>query len=108
VNEKLGWCVIELVRVDRSNDTTKELAELAGLSASQFERTFQKTFGSTPRQYHMRVRVEAACRQLTQSDETVAAIAQQCGFYDHAHFTRCFQRIMGISPSAYRRERSNG
>ena len=83
---------------------TAYLAKLAGLSPSQFDRSFRKAFGTSPRQYLLRVRVEAAGRRLARSDDTVAAIAQECGFYDHAHFTRCFRQIMGVTPSAYRRE----
>ena len=85
--------------------TTAELATLAGLSPSQFERVFRKALGAAPRQYLLRVRIEAACRRLVEEDESIAAIAQQCGFYDQAHFTRSFHRIMGVTPSAYRKAR---
>ena len=81
-----------------------ELASMVGLSPSQFDRTFRKTFGTSPRQYLLRIRAEAACRRLAESDETVASIALECGFYDHAHFTRSFRQILGVTPSAYRRE----
>lgn len=84
--------------------TTAELARLAGLSPSQFERTFRKAFGASPRQYLLRVRVQAARQKLAETDDTIAAIALGCGFYDHAHFTRCFRALTGISPSRYRRE----
>ncbi len=83
--------------------STKRLAGLAGLSESQFERTFRRTFHASPRQYLLRIRVETACRALAATDETVAAVAVQCGFYDHAHFIRSFRRIMGCSPTEYRR-----
>jgi PAS domain S-box-containing protein len=84
--------------------TTGGLAAMAGLSVSQFERTFRKSFGSSPRQYLLRIRVEAACRRLAESDETIATIAQEFGFHDHAHFTRSFRQVMGLTPSAYRSE----
>jgi AraC-like DNA-binding protein len=84
--------------------TSRELAKLVGLSVSQFDRVFRKTFGVSPRQYLLRVRVEAACRLLAESDETIVAIAIRCGFYDHAHFTRAFRQFMNESPSQYRRE----
>ena len=83
---------------------TSELAASVGLSVSQFDRVFRKAFGTSLRQYVLRVRVEAACRHLAQTDETIAAIAQECGFFDHAHFARCFRQIMGITPSDYRQQ----
>lgn len=86
---------------------TNHVAKLAGLSPSQFERVFRKALGTSPRQYLLRVRVEAACRALVETDETLAVIAQRCGFYDQSHFTRSFSALMGATPSVYRRERRN-
>jgi PAS domain S-box-containing protein len=85
--------------------STEALARRAGLSVSQFERTFRKAFGASPRQYILRVRIEKACRLLTESDATVAFIAVECGFYDHAHFTRGFRALMSESPTEYRKKR---
>jgi AraC-like DNA-binding protein len=79
-----------------------ELARMAGLSVSQFDRRFQSAFGMSPRNYLLRVRVEDACRRLARSDEKIVVIAQECGFYDHAHFARSFRKLMGVSPAAYR------
>jgi AraC-like DNA-binding protein len=79
-----------------------DLARLAGLSVSQFDRCFRATFGATARDYLQRVRVEAACRRLAEGNDTIATIALECGFYDHAHFTRCFRKVMNMTPKAYR------
>jgi AraC-like DNA-binding protein len=84
--------------------STDELARQAGLSVSQFERTFRKAFGTSPRQYIVRVRIEQSCRQLVETNDTIASISQVCGFFDHAHFTRAFRTQMGQSPSNYRRQ----
>lgn len=80
----------------------RELARMAGLSQSQFDRCFRRAFNTSPRQYLLRVRVEAACRRLSDTDDTAAAIAQDLGFYDHAHLARSFRRIMGVTPTDYR------
>ncbi len=84
--------------------TTAQLAQQAGLSISQFERNFRKAFGTSPHQYLVGIRVEYACRLLIETDDTVTAVAQRCGFYDHAHFARAFATVMGTSPSGYRRD----
>lgn len=84
--------------------SSQDLAQMMGLSTSQFDRTFRKYFGTSPRQYLLRVRVEAACRQLAASNQSIAAIALATGFHDHAHLTRTFRQVMGQSPSEYRRE----
>lgn len=82
-----------------------DLAKQCGLSTSQFERLFRKALGSSPRQYLQRVRIERASRMLVESGETVASIAQACGYYDHAHFTKAFAALKGVTPTAFRNER---
>lgn len=82
--------------------TTSQLAEMAGLSVSQFERRFRHAFGSSPRQYLLRVRIENAARMLVETEQTISQIAHACGFFDHAHFSRSFRRIMNTSPSEHR------
>ncbi len=84
------------------NLSTGDLAEMAGLSTSHFERRFRSAFGSSPRQYLVRIRIEHAAKLLQETEKTVSEIAHECGFYDHAHFSRSFRRIMNVSPSAYR------
>ncbi len=81
---------------------SEDLARRSGLSLRQLERTFRKLLGTTPHQYLLQIRIERACRLLAESDATVAAIAQECGFYDHAHFIKSFQAAMGVTPSVYR------
>lgn len=81
-----------------------DLAKLAQLSVSQFERRFKATFQMTPRQYIQRVRANAACEALVATDESVAQIAADCGYYDQSYFTKQFKRFMGITPLAYRKQ----
>ncbi len=83
--------------------SSSELAEMAGLSVSHFERRFRRAFGSSPRQYLVRIRIEHAAKLLLETEQTVSQVAQACGFFDHAHFSRSFRRIMQLSPSEYRK-----
>ena len=41
---------------------------------------------------------------LETTDKLVTEIATATGFYDHAHFIRTFKRIVGITPSRYRKQ----
>ena len=83
-----------------------DLAAAASLSKSQFNRKFSRMFGTTPREYLLRVRTNAACRLLETTDLTVTAIALQTGFFDHSHFTRAFSRKFGVSPRGERTARN--
>ncbi len=85
--------------------TVPALAGRAGMSVSQFERRFRAVFQVSPRQYLIQTRVQKARKMLTETDDTLAKIAQDCGFYDHSHFTRHFAKVVGMTPKAYRRNR---
>ena len=55
---------------------TSDLAKMAHLSSSQFVRRFQKAFGASPKQYLLRIRVDAAAKLLAETERTVTTIAQ--------------------------------
>ncbi|MAC50984.1 MAG: AraC family transcriptional regulator [Gimesia sp.] len=84
--------------------TVTELAALMGLSTSQFQRRFRKLFDTSPASYISHVRVQAACRLLTSTTDTISQIANQTGFYDHSHFSKVFKSQTGVSPTVYRRK----
>jgi PAS domain S-box-containing protein len=97
--------VLEHVRDSYANlIEIKELAALMHLSVSQFERRFRKAFQISPLKHIMNVRIRAASLMLTTTNDTIASIALDCGFYDHSHFTRNFRKTMGVSPRDYRRQ----
>ena len=82
---------------------THDIATMVGLSHRQFNRRFHRFFNTSLCQYLMRVRINAACRLLTETDHSVTGIAGEVGFYDQSHFSRTFTRLMGLSPLKYRK-----
>ena len=101
--DKLEFKKISLEELEKEKEKDiKSLAKMAGVSQSQFERRFNRIFGTTPYEYLLRVRIAAARALLENSERTIADIACETGFYDHSHFTRTFKRIVGISPGRYR------
>lgn len=85
------------------NLSMKEMAELAGLSSTQFNLRFRKLLRMSPTEYLVRLRIEAAQRKLIQSDHEISGIGMEVGFFDQSHFTRRFREITGMTPLAYRR-----
>lgn len=83
-----------------------EMAKAAGMSARAFERSFQREYGLPPQQYLKRLRIQTACRLLVDTRESIAVIAQRCGFADQSHLTREFRRVTKATPGAYREEYS--
>lgn len=45
-----------------------------------------------------------ASDQLTYTDDTIAQIAEHCGYNNLEHFCRQFKKITGKTPLTYRRE----
>ena len=82
-----------------------ELARLVGLSVSHFCRAFKRTFGTSPRVYVLRRRIELAQGLMLTTREPLSSIALRCGMCDQAHFTRSFRRIVGETPHSWRRTR---
>ncbi|WP_168734715.1 AraC family transcriptional regulator [Deinococcus sp. KSM4-11] len=79
-----------------------DLARTAGLSVSAFERQTRRVYGLTPTQLLTRVRVDAAITLLRETDQPVAQVAVECGYFDHSAFTRAFRAAVGLAPRAYR------
>jgi AraC family transcriptional regulator len=83
----------------------RDLAQLLGLSASHFCRAFKCSFGTSPRDYVLRRRIEVAQALMLTTSEPLSSIAVSCGMCDQQHFTRSFHRIVGEPPSRWRRTR---
>jgi AraC family transcriptional regulator len=83
----------------------QELAELLGLSASHFCRSFKCASGTSPRDYVLRRRIEVAQSMMLTTREPLHSIAADCGMCDQQHFTRSFRRMVGESPTMWRRTR---
>ena len=83
-----------------------DLSALARSSPSYFSAAFKRTFGASPHAYLMKRRISMAVEQMLSSDAPLSEIAMNCGFADQAHFSRQFRRMMGSTPSNWRREQA--
>lgn len=101
-SDKLGHAVKVMHENYSDQIDFKKLAQTASMSYNHFIRRFKELFGVVPSEYLTRVRVQAACRVLEETNDTISSIALQTGFYDHSHLSRVFSKTMGLSPSAYR------
>ncbi|WP_394650268.1 helix-turn-helix domain-containing protein [uncultured Deinococcus sp.] len=79
-----------------------EVAARAGLSEDSLGRLVRRVCHVTPKQFLLRVRLDAATRLLRDPALSVAQVAHACGYSDHSAFTRTFRAVTGLSPQAYR------
>ena len=85
--------------------TLDKLAKVAGQSRSAFAAVFRETLGESPFIHLRRFRMHMAADRLAGTRQSVPMIAESLG-YESAHaFARAFVAELGLTPSAYRRER---
>jgi len=82
--------------------TLDELAAKSHLSQRHFCRVFQECIGRSPIDHLMHVRCQKAAELLKGTDRTITDIAFDCGFSDSNYFTRCFRKIVEMTPKQYR------
>jgi AraC family transcriptional regulator len=90
-------------------DEAQSLASLAAavdLPVRQFLAAFRTSFGTSPWQYVLAIRLAEGARLLRETNDPVTDIALGVGFSTPSHFTTMFRRRFGVHPSAYRQQTS--
>lgn len=80
---------------------TETMCRMVHLEKSQLFSYYRRFFHSTPHADLLETRLEKAKNLLTNEALPVSQAARQCGFADAAHFSRCFKKECGCSPSEY-------
>ena len=83
--------------------TVPMLAQRVAMSPRNFARVFTKEMKTTPAKFVERLRIEAARRRLEESQNSMEAIADECGFGNVNSMRNVFQRALKIPPGHYRR-----
>jgi AraC family transcriptional regulator, activator of mtrCDE len=83
--------------------TLDSLCSRAAMGRSAFAERFRDVLGETPLRYLTLWRIQRAKRLLAESDMTRDRIASMVGYESAASLSRVFEKIAGVSPSAYRR-----
>lgn len=80
----------------------EDLAQRMSMSVRTFERVFTREVGTTPSQYVLQMRVEAARRLLERTNGGLKQVAATTGFGSVDVMRRAFVRLLGITPRRYR------
>ena len=83
--------------------TLDQIGQIVGLNPSYFSNIFRKENGCTFTEYLTEIRMKNARQLITDTDLEIIEIAEQTGFHDMKYFSRCFRKITGMTPSAYRK-----
>jgi transcriptional regulator GlxA family with amidase domain len=95
----LAWAHAHLGEAVRVED----LARRAAMSPRSFARRFRQQTGTTPHRWLMHQRLIEAQRRLERTDAGIDQIAAAVGLQTAASLRLHFSRVLGTSPTAYRR-----
>jgi AraC-like DNA-binding protein len=80
------------------------LARAAHMSAGHFSRRFRQAYGESPYSYLMTRRIERAMALLRRGDLNVTEVCFEVGCSSLGTFSTRFTELVGMPPSAYRRQ----
>jgi len=82
------------------------MAEAACVTSRTLQRKLKALTGHSPARLLRDRRLQQACRQLRDTEQTIAVIAHTSGFGSAQYFSRVFRQQFGTSPDQWRRKRA--
>lgn len=83
--------------------TLEEVSDYVGLTPAYFSVMFKKETEIGFAKYLINERIEGAKDLLRESTLSVADICRKVGYNDPKHFTRLFEKNVGVKPAVYRK-----
>lgn len=94
----------DLIASDRTIVRVDQIARRLSTSIRGVQRLAQRYVGLTPVAIIRRYRLQEAAQRLREDPSvTIAQVAADLGYSDHAHLNADFRQVLGFSPSSYRR-----
>lgn len=85
------------------NISVQDICDSIGLERTHFYRIFKEITGISMHGYIASLKTKRACYFLTNSSLSYSEIAYYCGYSSEQYFSIAFKKIMGVSPSSYRK-----
>ena len=95
--QKIADKIIEKSEEEFSLD---DLSSEVYVSKYHLIRKFKAKIGLTPHQFLIQVRVRKAQQSIAEGNRLIDAAIDN-GFYDSSHFNKCFDKIVGTTPSDF-------
>lgn len=81
----------------------EEMASTLQCSKKTLEKKFKQISGYTFHQYQLHKKIESVFLDLKANPNTaLKLLASKYGFYDEFHLSKCFKKVLGVSPMEYR------
>lgn len=83
------------------------IAEATGVSRAKVSQLIGQFTGLSPNDYINKLRIEYSVKMIQEHPEwTIDAIAESCGYVRRATYYSHFNKLFGISPAQYRKEKN--
>jgi AraC-like DNA-binding protein len=94
--------IVEAALAEPAIRRVDDLAARTGTTPRMLQRLFREYVGATPKWVIRRFRVHEAAERLAAGAAVDASLlAQECGYFDQAHFIRDFKAQIGKTPGQY-------
>lgn len=98
--------MLDFIQKNYSNELTlKEIGESVFIGERETLRCFARTIGISPIEYLKKYRITVAANLLTTTELPVTEICMQCGFNSPSYFSKSFQKVFGVTPRVYRKNK---
>lgn len=81
-----------------------DISSIVHVSATQLRRHFYEEFGKSPRSVFLKLRMQRAAQLLSVTSDTLAQVAESCGFQSATDFCRAFKKSFKLSPNRWRHQ----
>ncbi len=88
--------------------TIEDMIQDIPISKYHFIRCFRRIMGMTPYSYLTNYRINMSKVLLRTTNQSIASIAEACGFLDTSNFIVQFKKQTGVRPTQYRKDFVNG
>lgn len=110
-DEKISVPLIALEYIHRhfkEDIDIDSLARMEHMSGTSLRNLFKNHTGISPNEYIITQRISAACRLLSQTEQSISEIAAEVGYHDQYYFSRIFKKKVGVPPLKYRCSQRTG
>lgn len=87
----------------QENISLEEMAKLVDLNPVYLSVLFKRSTGVNFNDYLTDIRIAKAKSMLKDTNESIAAIAEQVGYANAKYFSQLFSKVVGINPTVYRK-----
>jgi AraC-like DNA-binding protein len=101
---QIGKAMSLMHRMPERDWRVASLAREIGMSRSGLSARFSALVGESVLQYLTELRMQLAHRELRETSDTLAIIAERVGYHSEPAFNRAFKRVMGMPPGSMRKQ----